>query len=93
MFREETFLGSYGNINAEFIDGLIEEIQVKIAYVTNRDIANIKYNLGINEDVDDYFFLPQYIEILNGILACNKCYESEQIQNIVSNIKNQLVVI
>ena len=93
MLGEETFLGGYGNVDSTFIQDLITEIQVKIAYVTNRNIANIKYNLGMNEDVDDYFFLPQYIQILEGILSCENCYKDEKIQDIISQIKNQLVTI
>ena len=93
MFGEEAFLENYGNFDNRFIEDLKSEISTKIAFLTNRDIANIKYNIGLNEDVTDYFFLPQYLEILDGILKCNKCYEFEQIASIVQNIKNQLVVI
>lgn len=82
-----------GNYNEEFILSLQSQVYSKLAFVTNRDIANIKYNLGMKEDVLDYQLLDTYASILDKILSCSTCYECMKIEDVVSQIKNKLSVI
>jgi len=82
-----------GNYNEEFIQNLQNQIYIKLAYVTNRDLANIKYNLGMKEDVLDYSLLNTYAEILDKIMKCSTCFGCMKIEDVVSQIKNKLVLI
>lgn len=79
-----------GVYNEAFIENLRSEVLDKIAYITNRDIANQKYNLGLKEELNEYNLLPDYIVILDKILKCSTCYRGFKIEDIISQIKNQL---
>jgi hypothetical protein len=82
-----------GVYNEEFIENLKSQIDGKLAYVTNRDIANNKYNLGINENILDYEFLNTYSNILEKILKCTDCFADLNVEDIISQIKNKISII
>ena len=62
----------------------------KIALETNKDLANLKYNLGLCNHVDATIVLTQYVDILDRLLECDKCMEGQDVEEIVSTIKNKL---
>lgn len=82
-----------GNYDSKFIENLQSQIYTKLAYVTNRDLANIKYNLGMECDVLDFQMLDEYAEILDKILQCTTCFQGQKIEDVVSQIKNKISLI
>lgn len=82
-----------GNYDEEFILHLQSQIYTKLAYVTNRDLANIKYNLGIECNVLDFQLLNTYAEMLDKLLQCSTCYSCIKIEDVISQIKNKISLI
>ena len=57
-----------GNYDEHFILGLKKQLLGKIAFETNKDLANLKYNLGLCNHVDATIVLTQYVDILDRLL-------------------------
>ena len=76
--------------NKEYLQQLQDDIAKKLALFTNKDLKNTKYNLGYTLDLEKYFFLWEYWEILGRVIQCSTCYNGLDLDTITSNIKNQL---
>lgn len=79
-----------GNYNEDFITCLLKEVDDKIALLSNKDYKNNIYNLGLCVHVSKYMKLIQFKEILEKVMNCNSCYDSLKIEDIVSQVKNEL---
>ena len=78
------------NYNTDYICELLTEVDNKIAFVSNRDLKNSQYDLGLEIDVTKYTDLIEVSEILKKILACSSCYSCFKIEDIISMAKNKL---
>ena len=78
------------NYDEHFILGLKKQLLGKIAFETNKDLANLKYNLGLCNHVDATIVLTQYVDILDRLLECDSCLKEENVEEIISTIKNKL---
>jgi len=79
-----------GNYDEKFIENLKHQVLNKIALETNKDLANLKYNLGLCNHISQTNHLYQYVDILDRLLECDKCMEGQDVEEIVSTIKNKL---
>lgn len=76
--------------NETFVRELINQVDDKIALITNKDYKNSVYDLGLHADVTKYSDLIEIQRILNKMLTCSECYEGYEIGDIVSMVKNKL---
>lgn len=79
--------------NKEYLRSVQDDISKKLALFTNKDLKNSVYNLGLNPNIDKYDVIWEYWEILEKITECNSCYNNQKIEDIITNIKNQLNVL
>jgi len=80
------------NYTIDFLEDLKEQLKCKISNIASRDLINSKLLLNNKktpigaEDIT----LVSYISILDEIIHCSSCYKDENIEDIVSEIKNKL---
>lgn len=79
-----------GNYDADFIEELKAKVYRKIAFETSKDLSNLKYDLGLCSHIEATVVLSQYIDILDRLLECDSCLKDEDVESIVSTIKNKL---
>ena len=78
------------NYTPDFILGLQDQVDRKLAKNANVLLSSEKNDLGIKINQAVYFKLVDYKEILERILHCNQCFEAYKIEDIVSLVKTNL---
>lgn len=80
------------NYTVDFLEDLKEQLKCKISNTASRDLINSKLFLNNKKPIIDSedITLVSYIGILDEIIHCSSCYKDENIEDIVSEIKNKL---
>lgn len=75
----------------DFLEDLKDQLKCKLSDIASKDLINRKLFLNnkFTVNIED-ITLISYINILDEIIHCSSCYKDENIENIVSEIKNKL---
>ena len=73
-----------------FIDDLQYQMSHTLAARINRRRLSDKNDLGFTVNPLTYWKVTVYSQMLDQIKYCDSCFEGEEIETIVSNIKNIL---
>lgn len=74
-----------------FLEDLKDQIKCKISNIASKDLINNKLFLNNKSAINlENITLISYINILDEIIRCSSCYKNENIEDIISEIKNKL---
>lgn len=74
----------------EFVQDVLLQLNKKIARLSKTEMHSSKNDLSCNIDKQSFKRLTVYKNILEGILVCNPCYKNQNIEEIVSLVKNEI---